>query len=63
MKIYKVYVHRWLPAAIREKVAKMKQANLIKESNIPYASTMVCVLKSDGQLWVCIDFRMVKKTL
>lgn len=63
---YKGYVPRRLPAAvaaIQAEVAKMKKADMIKESNSPYASPMVCVPKPNGQLRVCINFRMVNQDI
>lgn len=61
-KPYKGYVPRRSPAAIaaiREEVKKMLRADLIEESHSPYSAPMVCVPKPDGNIRVCIDFRMV----
>lgn len=37
-------------ATIREEVSKMKQADLIKESDILQVSPMACILNPNGQL-------------
>lgn len=52
-KPYKGYVPRYSPAAvvaIREELTKIRKADLIEESDSPYASLMVCVQKLKGQL-------------
>lgn len=41
----------------------MRKADLVEESNIPYNSPMVCVLKPNEQLWVCIYFRMINRDI
>lgn len=52
-KPYKGYVSRRFLAAIaatHKKVAKMRQADPIKEIDIPFVSPIICVTKPDDQL-------------
>lgn len=50
-------------AAIREEEAKIKRANLIEESIIPYSSPVVCVPKPNRALQVSINFFMVNQDI
>lgn len=48
-------------SGIPEEVFKMRQADIIKESDSPHASHMVCVPKPNGQLCVFKSFQLVIK--
>ena len=50
-----------LPGAYREEVqaqiTEMLEHGVIRPSNSPWASPLVCVRKSDGKLRLCVDYR------
>ena len=43
--------------AIEKQIEEMLDANIISESNSPYASPVVMVVKASGQLRFCVDYR------
>ena len=46
---------------VRQHIAEMKQANVIRESKSPWASNVVLVRKKDGSLRFCIDYRRLNQ--
>ena len=55
------------PLALRhvliQKLNELKDANLIRESNSDWTSSLLLVKKGDGGYRVCIDYRMLNKKL
>ena len=49
--------------SILKKLDKVKVANLIEPSILPFAAPMLCVKKEDGSLRVTIDFQMINKNI
>ena len=44
-------------AEIREHLLEMMEADAIRESKSPYSSNAVIVIKKDGSIGFCVDFR------
>lgn len=42
---------------LREQLAELKKSVVIKESKSPYASPIMVVMKKNGSLQMCIDYR------
>ena len=52
-----------LREALLEKLDKMKKADFIELSILPFAASMVCVKKGDSSLRAPIDFHIINKNI
>ena len=55
--------HRRVPPQqwkeVRDHIQKSLEQGIIRESSSPYASPIVLVRKKDGNLWLCVDYRLL----
>ena len=56
INLYIPHYSQGVKEAILKELDKMKEANFIEPSILPFAAPMVCVRKVDGSLRVTIDF-------